>query len=94
MRETGGHCQHRKEDGCDAHGKPIIFDEGHKGLKLQDFVEMARRRGVVLTLVEMGVVRMYTGELFRPWNNALRGLDANGDYAVTTLSMPQLQSLS
>ena len=31
----------------------------------------------MLTLVEMGVVRMYTGDLFRPWNNALRGVDAN-----------------
>ena len=79
MVKRAAKAEHRKQDGCDAHGKPIIFDEGHDGRKLDDFVELARRRGVCLTLVEVGVLRMYTADFYVPWNNALRGLGGHGE---------------
>jgi hypothetical protein len=68
---------HKAEDGNDAHGEPIVFDEGHKGMKLTDFQRLASERNTPLSLVETGVLRMYTTEFFTPWNNALRGLDLN-----------------
>ena len=51
------------------------YDEGHDGLTLSDFHRRALDRGVELTRVEVAVLRMYTTIFFRPWNNALRGLD-------------------
>ena len=36
---------------------------------------LAADRGVELTLVETAMLRCYTGDFFKPWNNALRGLD-------------------
>ena len=54
------------------------FDEGHGGMRLADFQELARQRGTRLTLVEVGVTRMYTQDFFEPWNNALRELDESG----------------
>ena len=61
----------------DAHGVPIVFDEGHDGLVLADFQKLAKARGVELTLVETAILRLYTADLFKAWNNALRGLNEN-----------------
>ena len=66
---------HRPEDGVDTHGAKIIFDEGHDGWGLKKFHELANERGTSLSLVEVGVLRMYTADFYVPWNNALRGLD-------------------
>jgi hypothetical protein len=44
-------------------------------MTLVDFHALARERGADLTLVEVGVLRMYTAEFYQPWNNALRGLE-------------------
>ena len=46
--------------GVDAFGEPILFDEGHDGMMLDDFVALAAERGAQLTRVEVGVLRMYT----------------------------------
>ena len=51
------------------------YDLGHDGLTLKDFLLRATERGATLTLVEVAVLRMYTTLFYRPWNNALRGLD-------------------
>ena len=71
----------------DALGNPIVFDEGHAGMRLLDFLGEARRRWRAvasagasigpfkLTLVEVAILRLYTWSLFLPWNNALRGLN-------------------
>ena len=58
-------------------GEAIIFDEGHDGMVLKDFHVLAVERCPSLTLVEVCVLRMYTADFFRPWNAALRGLDAD-----------------
>jgi hypothetical protein len=50
-------------------------DVGHGGLTLQDFHQLATELGAAFTLVEVAVLRMYTTLFYRPWNNALRGLD-------------------
>ena len=70
-------AQRKPEDGDDAHGDSIIFDEGHDGLSLDDFRAKAAALGVQLSRVEVGVLRMYTADFFRPWNSALRGLGAD-----------------
>ena len=51
------------------------YDKGHDGWTLDKFRQLAKDRGAALTLVETAVLRMYTGDLYVPWNNALRGLD-------------------
>ena len=42
---------------------------------LADFRQRARDRGVELTLVETAILRLYTMDLYKAWNNAMRGLD-------------------
>lgn len=75
----------------DASGRPIVYDEGHDGMVLADFVAAARERwakevdfGAIsgectLTPVDIAVMRLYTGSLYTPWNNALRGIDEDGN---------------
>ena len=87
-RERGAHeiDEATLEDKCDqagtpvpkldAQGRQVIYDEGHGGSKLEDFVKRAKERGVSdITSVEVGILRLYTDLMYRPWNNALRGLD-------------------
>ena len=54
-------------------------EEAHRreeARRREERVAMARKRGVMdLSRVEMAMLRLYTDELYRPWNNALRGLD-------------------
>lgn len=72
----------------DAKGEPVIFDEGHEGWRLSDFWHEAKRRWEAaqaagaelapyeLTLCEVAVLRLYTWDMYQPWNLALRGVDA------------------
>ena len=53
------------------------YDTGHNGLTLHDFHKLALDRGAELSLIEVAILRMYTTIFFRPWNNALRGLDVS-----------------
>ena len=62
----------------DAHGKSVVFEKGHDGWTLKQFTEQLHMKGVRLEEVEVAVLRMYTFEFYKPWNNALRGLDENG----------------
>ena len=65
-------------DDVDAHGQPIIFDKGNAGLRLRDFTKRIHvLGGKDIVDVETAVLRMYTTEFYKPWNNALRGLDEN-----------------
>ena len=52
----------------DAHGHEIILDEGHDGLTLADFQQLAAQRGAQLNLVEVAVVRMYSSRFYKPWS--------------------------
>ena len=52
----------------DAHGHPIIFDEGHDGMSLADFRQLAIQRGAQLHLVEVAVLRMYSSSFYVPWS--------------------------
>ena len=55
--------EQRRQDGSDAHGEPIIFDEGHDGMRLEDFQRLAEARGAPLTLAETATLRMYTSDV-------------------------------
>jgi hypothetical protein len=62
----------RHQDKCT--GLWRIKDRGHNGWRLERFasLEIATKAG--LKLAHCAVIRMYTGELFRPLNRALRAL--------------------
>jgi hypothetical protein len=55
--------EQRPQDGSDAHGEPITFDEGHDGKRLEDFRQLAEGRGALLTLAETAALRMYTADV-------------------------------
>jgi hypothetical protein len=51
---------------------PIVRDRGHAGMRLSDFFTQATQVSPGITEAEVATLRMYTGEFYRPWNEALR----------------------
>ena len=49
-----------------------IRDEGHAGMTLHDFVKHPVAVEANLTEAEVAALRLYTGPLYTPWNDALR----------------------
>jgi hypothetical protein len=52
--------------------KDSVRDQGHKGKALDDFLASDEAQRAKLTRAEVALLRMYTGPMFRPLNNALR----------------------
>jgi hypothetical protein len=55
-----------------ASGTVMIKDKGRAGMYLADYCKLEQVIKAKLTKVEVAMIRMYTGEFYRPWNNALR----------------------
>jgi hypothetical protein len=57
---------------------PAVRDLGHAGKKLEWFAALPAARKNNLTLPEVAMLRLYTGPMFRPLNNALREVGKHG----------------
>jgi hypothetical protein len=54
--------------------KNVVRDQGHGGYTLHQYCEMKAARDANLNEADVVVLRLYTGPLYRPWNNALRSM--------------------
>jgi hypothetical protein len=57
-----------------ASGEIRIKDQGHDGMMIQDFANLDEAQSAGLKIVHIVVIRLYTGKLYKPWNDALRGM--------------------
>ena len=60
----------------------IVRDQGHAGMRLADFCEHPTAVEAKLTAAEVAALRLYTGPMYKPINNALRKKEI-GDWATT-----------
>ena len=54
-----------------------VRDKGHNGWTLDTFVNLDIARKAQLSSAEVAALRLYTGPLYAPWNNALRNSKAD-----------------
>jgi hypothetical protein len=62
-----------------ASGEIRIKDKGHEGMTIKDFANLEIAISCRLKIVHIVVIRLYTGKLYKPWNDALRGMAASNE---------------
>jgi hypothetical protein len=62
-----------------ASGKIRIKDKGHDGMTIKDFANLEIAISCSLKIVHIVVIRLYTGKLYKPWNDALRGMATSNE---------------
>jgi chemotaxis protein histidine kinase CheA len=62
-----------------ASGEIRIKDKGHEGMVIKDFANLEIAISCRLKIVHIVVIRLYTGKLYKPWNDALRGMAASNE---------------
>jgi hypothetical protein len=67
---------HEQELKDPASGKIRIKDQGHGGMAVHDFANLDEAQSAGLEIVHIVVIRLYTGKLYKPWNDVLRGMAA------------------
>jgi hypothetical protein len=70
---------HERELKDPASGEIRIKDKGHEGMTIKDFANLEIAISCRLKIVHIVVIRLYTGKLYKPWNDALRGMAATND---------------
>ena len=66
-------------------GRTIVRDDGHAGMRLEDFARLEKAIDAELTIPEVAALRLYTGPAYAPINSSLRA--RGGSEWRTTISL-------